>query len=245
MSGKEPIKVSLATFFLIIAIIVIAIMGYFMYQLYTGKVVAEEKVENLNGEVAELEGTVNNLQGKIDSIANTVNSDSNKIESNKSISESDVRKLAEMHLNIISLGNVPGRITVLGFEEGKNEVISQDENDPNEITVKTNIKYDEFKNKALEYYSKEYFERIYGFTKNTEGYLTYSYREGGDSGGETKVISINKISDNKYGVDYEYKVAGTEGPITEGKMNITLIEQNGIFVINKIESIKGIQVDFE
>ena len=49
MDKKEPIKVSLATFFLIISIIVIIIMGYFMYKL-NNRVVLLESYKNESNE---------------------------------------------------------------------------------------------------------------------------------------------------------------------------------------------------
>ena len=76
MNEKKPIKISLSTFFLIIAIIVIIVMGIFIYKISVDKIKAEEKAEVLNSEVTELEGAVDNLQGKIDSISNTINSPS-------------------------------------------------------------------------------------------------------------------------------------------------------------------------
>lgn len=71
MNEKKPIKISLSTFFLIIAIIVIVIMGYFMYQFYTGKAVAEEQTAELNSKVNELQSTINNVQSVITNTTQT------------------------------------------------------------------------------------------------------------------------------------------------------------------------------
>ena len=70
MEKKEPIKVSLSTVFLIIAAIVIAVMGYFIYKLYNKNIISEEKVNNLNSQI-------NVLQGKIDKISEITKNNTN------------------------------------------------------------------------------------------------------------------------------------------------------------------------
>ena len=56
---------SLSTVFLVIAIIVIILMGVFIYMQ---KVEADEKITELENNASELQENINNLQGKIDSI---------------------------------------------------------------------------------------------------------------------------------------------------------------------------------
>ena len=74
MNEKTSIKISLSTFFLILSIIIIIIMGFFMYKLYNEKSIAIQEISDLNNEVSTLENTVSNFQEKIDSISNTINS---------------------------------------------------------------------------------------------------------------------------------------------------------------------------
>lgn len=62
MEEKKTIKISLSTFFLIIAIIAICIMGFFIYKLNTEKTTAIEQVKSLNNKVYNLEEAVNVLQ---------------------------------------------------------------------------------------------------------------------------------------------------------------------------------------
>ena len=71
MSEKAPIKISLSTFFLVIAILVIIFMAMYLYieKTNSNKTIAE--LENSN---ADMENTIDNLQNKIDSIADTINS---------------------------------------------------------------------------------------------------------------------------------------------------------------------------
>lgn len=74
MEEKKVTKISLSTFFLILAIIVIVIMAIFMYKFYNEKIEANEKTAELQTQVSNLNGTVSNLQGKIDAISSTINS---------------------------------------------------------------------------------------------------------------------------------------------------------------------------
>ena len=71
MEKKEPIKVSMSTFFLILAIIVIAVMGYFMFKLYNEKSIAEEKSNELNAKVSSLENVISNVQNTISTTTET------------------------------------------------------------------------------------------------------------------------------------------------------------------------------
>lgn len=72
MSEKAPIKISLSTFFLVIALLVIIVMGIY---LYIEKTNSDKTITELENSNADMEATIDNLQNKIDSIANTINSD--------------------------------------------------------------------------------------------------------------------------------------------------------------------------
>lgn len=82
MEEKKYIKVSLSTFFLIIAIIVIVILGYFTYKFYNEK-------NNANIEVTNLTSKLNNSESTINSIKNTIEeSTSNETASSNSTNDS-------------------------------------------------------------------------------------------------------------------------------------------------------------
>lgn len=59
MEEKNVIKISLSTFFLIIAIIAICVMGYFIYQLNNEKTTATEQISNLNNQINDMKNTTN------------------------------------------------------------------------------------------------------------------------------------------------------------------------------------------
>ena len=63
MEEKKPTKVSLSTFFLLIAIIAMVVMGVFIYKFNDDK-------NKANNEVADLKNQVSNLQNKINTLEN-------------------------------------------------------------------------------------------------------------------------------------------------------------------------------
>ena len=80
----ENKKGSLSTVFLVIAIILIVVMGAFMYMQKTE---SDKQIAELENNASKLQETINDLQGKIDTISNTINSnkdvDSNSAEDTK------------------------------------------------------------------------------------------------------------------------------------------------------------------
>ena len=73
MEEKKVTKISLSTFFLILAIIAIIVMGIFIYKLNNDKTVEIQKSTELQAKVNSLNGTVSNLQEKINKVSETVN----------------------------------------------------------------------------------------------------------------------------------------------------------------------------
>ena len=82
MEEKKQMKISMSGFFLILAIIVIAVMGYFIYKISTEKTEKENQIASLNNEISSLQSSSKDLQGKLDSIANTINNTSNNEKTN-------------------------------------------------------------------------------------------------------------------------------------------------------------------
>ncbi len=94
MEEKNATKISLSTFFLILAIIAIIVMGVFIYKLNNDKTKEVQKSTELQSQVNILNETVSNLQGKIDTISNTINSNNatSKAESEKIQTTSNTSK---------------------------------------------------------------------------------------------------------------------------------------------------------
>lgn len=133
MNEKKSVKISLSTFFLILALIAIITMGIFMYKIYNEKKEANVKSSELQEQVNNLNETVSDLQRKIDTNSNNTNSrntiTSNTTSTNKTIIEgyyifedSDVGYEFDKKGNVSILGNVSeikGTYTDIGENEIK------------------------------------------------------------------------------------------------------------------------------
>lgn len=90
MEEKNVTKVSLSTFFLVLAIIAIVVMGIFIYKLNNDKITEIQKstelqaqVNNLNEKVQNLNIEKNNIKEETDNISKNENSDKNENIGNK------------------------------------------------------------------------------------------------------------------------------------------------------------------
>lgn len=88
MEEKQGIKINLSTFFLILALIVIVIMGKFIYKLYYDNQKSANSIEELNNKITNLESSIapNNVPAKVEE------KDTNKLE-NLNIESDLVKKL--------------------------------------------------------------------------------------------------------------------------------------------------------
>ena len=73
MEEKNVTKISLSTFFLILAIIAIIVMGVYIYKLKIDKKSEIQKSTDLQTQVSDSNGTVSELQEKTNSISETIN----------------------------------------------------------------------------------------------------------------------------------------------------------------------------
>lgn len=91
MEEKKVIKISLSTFFLILAIIAICVMGYFLYvsNSKTADMISNEK--ELNAKIAKLENEITSKQEQIKAEQNSVNSSSVTFSSLSGIYAGDVK----------------------------------------------------------------------------------------------------------------------------------------------------------
>lgn len=103
MEENKVTKISLSTFFLILAIIVIIVMGIFIYKLNNEKIAEIQKSTELQSQVNSLNGTVNDLQGKINSISETINSN----ESNESTTSTKKYQISGTYYQKNAQGDEP------------------------------------------------------------------------------------------------------------------------------------------
>ena len=113
MEEKKVIKISLSSFLLILAVIIIVIMGYFIYELYNDKETANNKVEELSNQLNNLEDTVNILQEGINNVSNT--SQLNNINGETS-SNNEILDANESYDEIILNGSYGSKNSEFGYE---------------------------------------------------------------------------------------------------------------------------------
>ena len=96
MEDKNVTKISLSTFFLILAIIAIIVMGIFIYKLNNDKTIESNKVSELSSRIANLEELNNNTVSS---------SDVNTTISTSSIKTDIDKNKVELFLNFLMLIN--------------------------------------------------------------------------------------------------------------------------------------------
>ena len=198
---KEKNNVGLIVILLILVLIIV-VMGFLVYKFYTEKTKETEKSAQLQTQVDGLNETANDLQEKIDKVSeavnpsNTTNTTSTTESKNKSFSNDEIKNAIQKCLNLESAKtNGPGTILyTLGlYKEGDS---NYDKEEPAEKTgyIKTLIKFDDFKNKILEYITEECYKKEWNDLYYEEnGYLCYE--NSGATGRAYKVSSIEKRDD--------------------------------------------------
>lgn len=96
MEKKEPIKVSLSTFFLIIAIIVIFVMGYFTYKLNDDKTREIEQANELRKRISALESENNTLKQKESTNTQNTTNQVENINNEKTIETTNVNNCSSV-----------------------------------------------------------------------------------------------------------------------------------------------------
>ncbi len=254
MKEKNVTKISLSTFFLILAIIAIIVMGIFIYKLNNDKTAEIQKSTELQSQVNNLNGTVSDLQGKINSISETINSNeinkntvtdnttitsSNESTSiNQSAIESAIQKYFDIRQTLTS--NTLDVFFVLGlkaehlnggeYEDG----FYLDKPYAHSYFIKTDVSYTDFSQVIAKYMTIELFEKLYpNYIINKDGYVCI-YSDGGTTGKNTlKECKISKIDSNTYICD----VTSTQrwdddGRTSTEKTSVTVIEKNGNYIVS-------------
>lgn len=211
MEEMNSFKISLSTFFLLLTIIVIVIMGIFAYKLYNEKTEANKKSAELQTQVNSLTKTVSDLQGKINSISETINPNSSIENTTASFAEKEIKDVLQMCLNLESAKtNGPGTILyTLGFYKNSSDSNSEKSAEKSGF-IQTSIKFTDFKEAMLKYMTEECYKKQWEELFESEnGYLCYA--NVGATGVSYKVNTINKVEDG-----YTANVtASTEGPNSE------------------------------
>ena len=142
MEEKNVKKISLSSFFLILAIIVIIVMGLFIYKLNNEKNLETQKSVELQAQVNSLNGTVSDLQGKINSISETINSSENSKNTNENSSKNKALEEANVTTkNTSSNQKWNGDITSINMSKLRKDGVQYEEltslvNSPNYVKFK-------------------------------------------------------------------------------------------------------------
>lgn len=78
MEEKKITKISLSTFFLILAIILIILMGFFLFKLYNEKTELSEKSIKQNEKMSDLQNNIDNLTSQLNQISTSITTENAK-----------------------------------------------------------------------------------------------------------------------------------------------------------------------
>ena len=243
MEEKNVTKISLSTFFLILAIIAIIVMGIFIYKLNNDKTAEVQKSTELQSQVNSLNGTVSDLQEKINKVAETVNSSSSVPDTNtnntsnnttSSFTEEQVKSSLANYLELQAHAGCDALLENL-TEKGNLNYDSSKDNILNDGTVITTIKFSDYKSAMLNYVSESEFDKNWTnkqyLSENSNGYLTKF-----QGGGGLRVYTIKNIS-KKNDTIYSAKVSSVVDDneyYEENSCTFTIKPYNGKCVIDSI-----------
>ena len=191
---NKKIKISLSTFFLIVAIVIIICMACY---IYVEKVNTNKEIDTLQTNSVEMQNTINTLQERINTISKTSNSNSDEEINNSQTSKEEfkysndeIKKALQNYLDLVGMeeGSPLGMLVKLGlckYDDYYNA------NKTTDNYVKTNIKYSDYKEKMLEYVTEEWFNTNFnnGFYKEQDGILYFL--DGGATGINFEVKDVN------------------------------------------------------
>ena len=142
MEGKKPITISMSGLFLIITILVIAVMGVYIYMQDQN---AKLEVAKLEEDKASLQNTVNELQGKVDEVAAAVkeptknSSTTNTKNNNSSISDNKSSSKENVIANkLIGTWKADSAIDSQGNEVGLSDIWGTGISSSNSMKFKDN-----------------------------------------------------------------------------------------------------------
>ena len=248
MEEKNVKKISLSTFFLILAIIAIIVMGIFIYKLNNDKTTEIQKSTELQSQVNSLNGTVSDLQGKIDSISKTIDSN-NSTQNNTTTDTSSINKTAiestiQKYFNIrqILASDTLNVLVELGLKTTNQTAddykgFSSDKPYANSYFLITDVSYSDFEKAISKYMTMDLFKSQYpDYVINKDGILCI-YSDGGTSGSSTiKECKISKTDSNTYVCNVTItRHADDDGSNTDEKHTITVSEKDGNYIVSSFK----------
>ena len=240
MENKKGI--SLSTILLIIALIVIGVMGVFIYKINNEKSVEIQKSAGLQAQVETLNNTVNDLQGKIDKVSETIGSSNSELDTNNtstdgnmSFTDEQIKIALSNYLELHGHAGCSSLIDFLG-EKGKINYDYSKDTVLDDGKIITSVKFSDYKNAMLEYVSENEFEKNWHKTIHLEedrnGYLTKL--EGGGGLRVYTIKDISKTNDTTYSAKASSAVDNNEY-YEENSLTFTIKSYNGKCVIDSVK----------
>lgn len=240
MEEKKTIKISLSTFFLLLALIAIVVMAIFMYKFYDDKKKADEKSSNLENQLSNLNETVKDLNDKISNTSNTnevSNSNNTTTSSEASFTDAEIKTSLSKFLEMYANANCDSLLDYLS-EQGLLGNTPYDSTVSDDGVVTTNVKFSDYKKAMLNYVSEDCFNKDWtspqNFYENDEGYLVKA--QGGGSLREYTVNSISKVTDDTYSANTtSTNLDDSEAPSENEKITFSISSYNGKCVIDSFD----------
>ena len=153
------LKVNLLPIILVLLLTIIVCIGIHIYHQTEGN--------NTKNNEEILENVINNENYMV----NEENKQNENLENLAKNKISKYLKLSVYERN--NIGPMPNILSELELESIKNlEKLCENSNNPSEY-IKSNVKYDVFKEALLEYVTEEYFDTYYSQYKNMDGYVGF------------------------------------------------------------------------
>ena len=239
MEEKKTIKISLSTFFLLLALIAIVVMAIFMYKFYDDKKKADQKSSNLENQLSNLNETVKDLNDKISNTSNTnevSNSNNTTTSSEASFTDAEIKTSLSKFLEMDARSGCDSLLEYLS-EQGLLGNIPYASTVSDNGVVTTNVKFSDYKKAMLNYVSEDYFNKGWtspqNFYENDEGYLVKV--QGGGGLVEYTINSISKIDDTTYLANTTAKLVDLDDSTESRMFNFSVSSYNGKCVIDSFE----------
>lgn len=257
MEKSQNKKISLVAIFLIISIIIIVLMGIFLFRFYNEKIEEAKKATELQTQVNSLTNIVSELQEKMKNASEVINSDSqdttkdnntsttdnNASNNNIAFTDEQVKNAISDYLELSGYAQcdlILDRLTEIGkisYDHSKDDVKKNGD-------MITTVKFSDYKKAMLNYVSENEFNRNWTtalfFDESVDGYLIKI--QGGGVLRKYTVDELTKINDKTYlanNTRYLAKVTVAVDGVDEDKgtqsYKFTISTYNNKCVIDSIE----------
>lgn len=201
MEEKKFLKISLSTFLLILALIVIVLMAYYIYET---KSLHTKEMANLESHVTNMQNTIENLQTKLDSIP-TENNSNNVVKNNTTsnatskLSDSEIDKIA---LDLFKEGSQKIRETEYSdYSDYDNAEPSDEKTFNGFLYKKKNILYSDVEKEYSKIFTGEALNEVLNKRfLNIDDYLYVSL--GGATGWDIANIKVSQTAKNNNEIEY-------------------------------------------